>query len=328
MQNKEISLAGEYAKNSRKIQNFIFSYGFYILFVLVLIFFGIKSPTFIQLSNFKQIFTSMTYVLIGACGAAVVVITGNMELSIGSIAIFAASIMNFMDAASVPLGVMLITSVLIGAVIGAINGFLITTFKMNSMLTTLGLQLVYRGIALILSNNGYYRYSSEFKNTVSGMSFLGFPISVWITIFAVIVLTVVMAKTRFGAYCYAVGCNAGAAKTVGVPVKKTLIGSFVICGMCAALCGAFYCMNVAQFDYAIGNGLEFTAIAAAVIGGTSLLGGRGTIFPGAFFGVALLYVINNGLTVIGASPFLYSFVRGLIIFLAMYVDSMKHFKKK
>ena len=313
---------------SKKAQNFVFTYGFYCLFVVVCIFFGIKSPTFLSLPNIKQIFSSMSYVLIGACGATLTVITGNMELSIGSIGIFEASIMTIADTAGMPFWSMIIMVILIGAALGAVNGFLVAQLKMNSMLTTLGMQLVYRGVALMISTEGYYRFSDAFKETVKSFNFLGFNLVVWIAIIAVIILTFIMAKTKFGTYCYAVGCNKNAAKAVGIPIKKTVITSFVICGMCAAISGFAYCMNVAQFDYAIGNGAEFTAIAAAVIGGTSLLGGRGKVFPGTFFGVALLYVINNGLTVIGASPFLYNLIRGLIIFLAMYFDALKHYKKK
>ena len=312
----------------RRIQDFVFSYGFYLLFVIVVIFFAVKSPTFLSMTNIRQIVSSMSYVLVAACGATIVVITGNMDLSIGSIGIFAASVMTYADAANMPFGVMVLLTILIGMGLGLVNGILVAHFKMNSMLTTFGTQLLFRGLALIISTDGYYRFSNGFKDTVKSVNFLGFKMGVWLALIVMVILIVVLMKTKYGTHCYAVGCNEKAAKAVGINVKKTVIASFMVCGVCAAISGFIYCMNVAQFDYAIGDGAEFNAIAAAVIGGTSLLGGRGKVFPGTFFGVLLLYVINNGLTVIDASPFLYNMIRGLIIFLAMYFDALKYYKKK
>ena len=324
----ERTAAAPNAGLGRKVQDVVFTYGFYILFLFVLIYFGIKSPTFLKAANIKQIISSMSYILIGACGATIVVITGNMELSIGSIGIFAASVITLADDRGVNFWVLILIVVLVGGALGAVNGFLVTYLKMNSMLTTLGTQLVFRGLALIISTEGYYRFSKSFKNTVKGLTFSGLKPGVWISLIVVLILAVLLGRTKIGAHCYALGCNEQAAKAAGIQTRKTLMTAFIVCGMCAGLSGFCYCMNVGQFDYAIGNGAEFMAIAAAVIGGTSLLGGRGKVFPGTFIGVALLYVINNGLTAIGASPFLYNLIRGMIIFIAMYFDSLKHYKKK
>jgi ribose/xylose/arabinose/galactoside ABC-type transport system permease subunit len=142
-----------------------------------------------------------------------------------------------------------------------------------------------------------------------------------------IVLQVVLGQTKFGAYCYAIGNNEAAAIKLGIPVKLVELAVFCISGACGAISGLLSSMYLGEITAFTGRGMEFQAVAAVVIGGTSLFGGRGAVLPGTMAGVLLLIVINNGLGTRGVSPYVYPFVAGAVVFFAIYLDSLKNLRR-
>lgn len=314
-------------KLSRSPKDFVLSYGFYLLFIIVVVIYTCKAPTFLSANNLISILNAATFSLLAAAGTTLVFISGNMDMSIGSIALVSAATVAMTTRAGVPPLAAVALAILAGAVIGLLNGILVAYGRMNSMLTTLGLMIAYRGLGLQITGGRQISLAREFKNFAK-IRILGIPVWVALCIAAMILLQIVLKKTRFGAYCYALGCSENAAKKVGIPVRRVKIAVFVISGVCAAITGIIIATKLGLIRNTIGKGMEFDIVAAIVIGGTSLLGGRGNVLPGTFLGVLLLTVIDNGLAMVGASPYVYPFVKGLIIFAAMYMDSLRSLRRK
>jgi ribose/xylose/arabinose/galactoside ABC-type transport system permease subunit len=308
-----------------KAQNILLSYGFYILLVLFIIFFSIVSESFLTASNWTQISIVACFLLTASAGLTTVIITGNIDLSLGSVAYVAAAMVYVTSA--FPPALSILVGIAAGIVAGLINGVLVSHLRMNSLLTTLGILIAYRGISLVITG-GTVRPVSEGLRFLGGIKFFNFmPLVFLISFVVMIMLQIVLSKTKFGAYCYAIGNSEQAADRIGIPVKMVKTVVFVISGTCGAISGILLPMYLGEVTTFTGRGMEFEAVAAVVIGGTSLFGGRGNILPGTFAGALLLIIINNGLGTIGVSPYIYPFVAGVVIFLAIYLDSLKNLRR-
>lgn len=315
-------------KKKFDISNFLLSYGFYILFVVMFIVCGIISPYFLTRDNLMQIMWGATTLLVVAAGGTFVIVTGNMDMSVGSVALCSSAIAVYAMNHGAGFAQMVILIFVVGAVIGAVNGILVTYCKLNSMLATLGMMILLRGIALNITNGGAQTgLPPEFK-MIADSRIGGISVLILVSLIILLVFQCVLRKTRFGAYCYAIGCSEESAKRIGLPLKRVKMAVYILSGICAAFVGFVACSKVGTYSGTIGNEMEFDVVTVCVMGGTSLLGGRGNIFPGTFIGVVLLYLINNILALTGASPYIYPFAKGLVIFAAMYVDALKNFRKK
>ena len=313
------------SRNAFKVQNILLSYGFYILLVLFIIFFSIVSESFLTASNWTQISIVACFLLTASAGLTTVIITGNIDLSLGSVAYVAAAMVYVTS--GYPPAISILVGIAAGIAAGLINGVLVSHLRMNSLLTTLGILIAYRGISLVITG-GTVRPVSEGLRFLGGIKFFDFiPLVFLIGFVVMITLQIVLSKTKFGAYCYAIGNSEQAADRIGIPVKMVKTVVFVISGTCGAISGILLPMYLGEVTTFTGRGMEFEAVAAVVIGGTSLFGGRGNILPGTFAGALLLIIINNGLGTIGVSPYSYPFVAGVVIFLAIYLDSLKKLRR-
>jgi len=312
-------------KKAFKVQNILLSYGFYILLVLFVLFFSVVSESFLTASNWTQISIVACFLLTASAGLTTVIITGNIDLSLGSVAYVAAAMVYVTS--EFPPAVSILVGIAAGIVAGLINGVLVSHLRMNSLLTTLGILIAYRGISLVITG-GTVRPVSEGLRFLGSIKFFNFmPLVFLISFVVMIVLQIVLSKTKFGAYCYAIGNSEQAADRIGIPVKTVKTVVFVISGTCGAISGILLPMYLGEVTTFTGRGMEFEAVAAVVIGGTSLFGGRGNVLPGTFAGALLLIIINNGLGTIGVSPYIYPFVAGVVIFLAIYLDSLKNLRR-
>jgi inositol transport system permease protein len=327
MMNETLMKKNQYRPDlSEKVRNFFLTNGFYFLCLIVILVFTCINATFFSVKNLFQVLTASSFLFATAAGVTVVIITGNMDLSVGSVALLCASIMFVVSNAGASALVTLIFGLLTGLIVGLINGLLVSYLKMNSMILTLGLLIGYRGLGLKLINGTQVPVPAEFK--VFGKLKFGDLYAIVIVCFIlIIILHILLTRTRFGKYCYAIGCTEVGAKRVGIPVNKVKIAAFMISGFCAAVAGCIIAARLGLVHSYIGKNMEFNAIEAAVIGGVSLAGGRGKLLPGTLFGVLLIYMINNGLSIIGASEFVYPFAQGIIVFAAMYMDALKNFKR-
>ena len=306
------------------IKRLFFSYGFYILiFLLIIIFTSTLSAQVLNIAEGNSVIISSEATL----DIAGLELTPNADYSIvGSIAYIAASVA-YLSADQGPI-ITILAVIFVGAFLGLINGFLIAYLKMNSLLTTLGLLIAYRGISLVITGGTVQKIGEQLSNFGNYKFFGFFPLIFAVSLILVIGIQFIMKFTRFGRYCYAIGNNEISANKLGIPVKKIKLYSFIIAGICGALSGLLLAMYLGEVTTFTGRGMEFQAVAAIVIGGTSLFGGRGSIMPGTFAGVLLLVIINNGLGSMGVSPYVYPFVAGSIIFLAIYLDSIKNTSSK
>jgi ribose/xylose/arabinose/galactoside ABC-type transport system permease subunit len=307
------------------LRDFFFSYGFYLLLLFAVLLFSVISNSFLTVDNWTQISIVSCFLLTASAGLTLVVITGNIDLSVGSVAYLSAVIVyltaDYSPFASIVLGI------LVGVACGLFNGFLVAYLRMNSLLTTLGLMIAYRGICLVITGGSMHPVSAGMA-ALGKVKFFGvLPLVFLVSLAVLIILQVVLSRTKFGAYCYAVGNNESAATKIGIPVKLVKMGVFVISAVCAAITGLLLPMYLGEVTTFVGRGMEFQAVAAVVIGGTSLFGGRGKVLPGTLAGVLLLIIINNGLGTRGVSPYVYPFVAGVVIFLAIYLDSLKHLRR-
>jgi ribose/xylose/arabinose/galactoside ABC-type transport system permease subunit len=310
-------------QNLKPIYNFILSYGFATVMVAVFIGLSIGTPNFLKISNLMNMMHAAVSTLILSLGLALVIMTRNLDISVGSVAFITATIGSIlMVHHHIPPAIAIFLIIAAGLCFGALNGFIVVVLGVNSFIATLGTMIALRGIALQILRGRVVSMPPEIRglgNVHMGPVF----IDVLISISIVLLVHLLHSKMRFGRYVMAVGSESEVAERMGVRVRRVIFLSFVLSGLFASVGGIFTMLQLGTVTLRMGIGLEFTAIAAIVIGGISLFGGSGSIFPGLLLGVYTLAIIENGLNHLGASPYAYSFVRGGLIFIAMYADSLR-----
>jgi len=288
--------------------------------VLIVYTFGAKS--FLTWNNMLQVLMDSSTLMVICSGLTLVILTGALDMSVGSVAFVSAALSVILIKSGFPVWLAILLSILAGALLGAINGLLITGLNMNPMLTTLGMMIGLRGLSLELTR-GMQIYIPRGLKQFGLTPIAAVPLIVIVGLVMLVIAQGVLKRTTFGRHVIALGCNDASARKVGINVRLNKFIVFVVSGVCAGIGGIVSMINMGAVQPYLGKGMEFTAVAAVVVGGTSLFGGKGSFVPGTLMGVMMLSFIENGLGLMGASPFIYPFVRGLIIFTAMYADSLK-----
>jgi ribose/xylose/arabinose/galactoside ABC-type transport system permease subunit len=298
-------------------------YGFIIVLVAVYVAFSVTAPSFFGLANLIDILHVVAPMIIVASGMALVVISGKLDISVGSIAYVASAIFALlMRDGEVPFAVGLLAAIGAGLVLGAVNGLIVVGLKVNPLIATLGTMIAFRGFGLSLTDGGLIEMPGAIKPL--GNTMLG-PIFVDTAIALVVLLAVHLMhrRTTFGRQLTAMGNDEDVARRIGIPVERRTIAALLLSGVLAAAAGVMYTMQVAVSTAKIGEGMEFTAVAAVVVGGISLFGGRGNILTSVILGSLTFQMIRSGLQHIGANPYSYRLVEGVVIFVAMYADALK-----
>lgn len=311
----------------------------FIVLIVLMVFFSIAANNFLSVNTALLIGKHVALYGILAIGMTYVIITGGIDLSVGAIVGLGGMIAGglIQNGLAIPaLGVKLFFSIpmvviitmLLGAFIGYINGIIITKFNVAPFIATLGMVYVARGIANITSNGATY---SDLKGYAGlgnqGWSFfgsrlLGIPVGLIILVILAIILAIVLKNTSFGWHVFSIGGNEKAAKLSGVKVNKVKIFVYMISGVCAAVVGIIASSQLAASHPATGESWEMNAIAAAVLGGTSMAGGIGSI-GGTIVGAFVIGVINDGMIMCGVSEFWQMVIKGLVIVLAVIVDQFQ-----
>jgi rhamnose transport system permease protein len=284
----------------------------------------LKSPDFLFSSNgWRDLLLTPSLLLLLAVGQAVVIITRNVDLSVGSTlgltAYFTGNL--FVDHPGIPIIVVFLLGLLFGAFLGFINGFLVTFFNVPALVITLGTLYIYRGIFLTWAGSNRINASdmpSSFLD-LGTKQILTIPV---LTIIGLAVLALVgyyLYTARGGRELYAIGSDPDAAKLYGLPVKRRVLGAFVLCGALAGLAGVVYAARYGTVSSGAGLNMELQAVGAAVIGGVAIFGGSGTVW-GAAIGAFLLVTINRALPVVGISDFWQRAVVGALIIAAVVLD--------
>ncbi|ODS82440.1 MAG: ribose ABC transporter permease [Cytophagaceae bacterium SCN 52-12] len=297
-------------------------YGIAIAFVLICVLLSILHPAFLTLSNLRVILTQVSINALLAFGVTFVIITGGIDLSLGSVlavAGIAAAIFAHPD--SYPLVVPLAAGIGTGILFGAFNGFVITKSKVPPFIVTLGTMTIARGLALIFSNGRPVSNLSDAFNFIGGGTIRGIPFPIVILVFTFIVCALLLGRTTWGRYMYAVGGNELAARASGINVNKVKMMVYTLCGGLAGIAGVLLTSRITTGQPNAGMGFELDAIAAAIIGGTSTSGGTGNMV-GTLLGALLIGVISNGLDLMNVSSYYQLVIKGLIIVGAVVLDSV------
>ena len=294
-----------------------------ILFAAVLAVFGVMSPKFLSGDNLVNILIQTSATGIVAAGLTFVLLTAGVDLSVGAIMFVGAAVAGKMVLAGQPLPLALAAMLGVGLMFGAINAFFVTSLRIVAFIVTLATLFVGRGFALWITETRAMNLPESFLHLGSARA-AGIPLPVVLFATVVAVAQLVLAHTPFGRQIYALGNSPENARKAGVRADRILFAVYVISGFCAALGGVISLAQLGAVSPKFGLDYEFKAIAAAVLGGTSLFGGRGRVFPGTVLGAVLIQSVENGLNILNADPYLYPLITSSIIFMAVLLDSARN----
>lgn len=285
---------------------------------------GVFSSGFLELSNLLNVLNQVSINGLVAIGMTFVIITGGIDLSVGSTLALSGAMLAAMLKAGVPGGAAICGAVLVGAFLGAFNGFTISRFRLQPFIVTMATMTIYRGTTLVFTNGRPITgLGKDALYLAMGQGrFFGIPYNGLLFIFALCVTAYILSRTVFGKGVYAIGGNAEAARLSGISVQSTQIWSYVLSGAFAALAAVILVSRLDSAQPVAGQGYELDAIAAVVLGGTSLSGGRG-MMVGTLIGALIIGVLNNGLNLMEVSAFYQQIVKGAVILLAVLMDQKK-----
>ncbi len=326
-------------RNTNLVRLILEGRAFFALIVIIAVF-SFLSPYYFTLGNFLTMASHVAIFGILAIGMLLVILNGGIDLSVGSTLGLAGCIAGFLmqgvtlTAFGVilypPVWAVVVITCALGAVVGAVNGVLVAYLKVPAFVASLGVLYVARGIALLMTNGLTYNNLGgrpELGNT--GFDWLGFnrlagiPIGVIVLAVLAIICGIVLSRTAFGRWLYASGGNERAADLSGVPVKRVKVIVYVLSGVCAAIAGLVLSSQLTSAGPTAGTTYELTAIAAVVIGGAALTGGRGTV-RGTMLGAFVIGFLSDGLVIIGVSAYWQTVFTGAVIVLAVLMNSIQY----
>ena len=315
----------------KSIKQFLIKYGIFFVIILLIVLFSFSNPEFFTLKNFLLMFQQLSPFGIAVIGMIFVLLTGGIDISVGRVMFVSCVVMGEVIRA---LPENILTSpllyvicfgivIIIGGLFGFTNGFLITRLNVHPFLVTLVTGYIARGIGLSIAGANKYNVNAIAAVT-NGRILGGIPVVTIIFLVFAVIMQYVLKSTRFGKFTMAVGNNRVAASQVGINVNRQLISVYIICSVAAAIGGLFSAGQISEVFTTFGETNEFQIISSAVIGGVSLFGGKGSVLPGAVIGVLLIQIVLNGLSMLNASVYVFNIVRGLIIFIAVMMDSVNN----
>lgn len=294
-----------------------------LLFAALLGLFGSLSPKFLTGSNLLNLLIQSSSTAVVAIGMTFVLLTAGVDLSVGAIMFVAAAVAGKLVLAGTPLAAVLLVMALIGLVFGSVNAFLIVRLRIVAFIVTLATLYLGRGLALWITETRAMNLPATFL-AIGTRRLLGIPVPVLVFLAILVLAHVVLRHTPFGRQLYAVGQDLERARKAGIQTGRILTVVYLVSGLCAAIGGMLSLAQLGAVSPTFGTNKEFSAIAAAVLGGTSLFGGRGQAFPGTVLGALLMQSVENGLVILNADPYLYPLITSAIIFLAVLTDSLRN----
>jgi len=304
-----------------------------IALILMITAFGLFAEGFFTLNNCLTVLQQISVNICLSVGMTLIILTGGIDLSVGSVLAFSGAIMAGMlksgmelEGLNLYIGFTVIGAIcggiLIGSSLGLFNGFMITRFRVPPFVATLAMLTIARGATkLYTGGEAITGLGDNFAQIGSGRLILGIPNQVFIAALVVGIASILLTKTRFGRHIYAVGGNEEAAKLSGLNVKRIKIMAYSIAGALSAVGGLMLTSKLNSATPVAGEGYELDSIAAVVIGGTSLSGGRGSVW-GTVLGALIIGVLNSGLVIMGVDPFWQKVIKGFVILLAVVIDRL------
>jgi len=297
--------------------------GLFIVFVGTLILFSTFNEYFASVASLKILLVTVVYTGIVLIGQALLMIVGELDLSVGAIASLGSITTGMMLAGwNLPLPVAALLGVGIGTFVGFLNGFITVKIGIPAFITTLAMLFLARGISYVLSGGDPVYPLPQNAGDLSRPMILGFPSVVWIFLILFMCSDQFVRRSVLGRKFYLIGGNQVAARLSGIKVDKIKIGLFMLCGGLSAFAGILLMSKLQRSDPVTGLGWELSVIAAAAVGGIKLTGGGGSL-TGAFIGILFLQVILQGLVMIGLNPFLLEAVVGAVMIMAVWIATLK-----
>lgn len=307
----------------RTVTKDLSKFGIYIAFTIIFICLSLLSPRFLTVSNMVNITRQVSFNGIIAIGMTFVVMTGGIDLSVGSVVALTGIVSASFSVAEAGKEIPLFAALMIGAAVsllcGFLNGFMVTKGKVAPFIATMVMMTVVRGVALVYSNGRPITGYNEAYKAIGQGSLLGIPIPVLIFVAVIIISTLLLHYSRFGRHVYAVGGNIISAKASGLNVNRIITQVYMLSALFAGVAGIALSSRVNAASPTSGEGYELDAIAAAVIGGTSLSGGSGIII-GTVVGALIIGIISNGLDILNVSAYYQKIIKGVIILIAVLSD--------
>ncbi|WP_159314449.1 ABC transporter permease [Mammaliicoccus sciuri] len=296
----------------------------FIGLILLIVVISIMNSAFLDLSNLLNLLRQVSINGLIAFGMTFVILTGGIDLSVGSILALSSAFTAILITSGLDPIVALIVGVLGGFLLGVFNGVLVTFGSIAPFIATLATMTIFRGLTLVVTDgNPITNLGDSYMFQLFGKGyFFGIPVPAVTMIIVFIILAIILQKTTFGRHTYAIGGNEVASKISGIKVNRVKILIYGISGLMSALAGAILTSRLNSAQPTAGTSYELDAIAAVVLGGTSLTGGKGRIV-GTFIGVLIIGVLNNGLNLLGVSSFYQQVVKGIVILIAVLIDRKK-----
>lgn len=303
-------------------------FGIVLILILICITLSVLTPSFLSIKNFVNVLRQVSITGIIAVGMVFVVVTGGIDLSVGSITGVVAMIASSLaHPGEYPLIVPVLVGLLAGIAAGAVNGIIIAYGEVPPFITTLGMMTSLRGLALLYNNGRPIIDLSEEYTAIGGGKLGGIPYPVVIFLVVIVIGVLFLRFSIFGRHVYAVGGNEQSAKVSGINVKKIKLMVYMTAGFVAALSGIIISSRVMSGSPSAGEGYEMDAITACVIGGASLSGGEGSVIS-TVIGALIVGVLNNGLDLLKVSSYWQQIVKGIIIIAAVLIDVKTKAKRK
>jgi len=323
---RELSLAAPRKASVRPLLRHVQEYGILAAFIIEFAFFSLASDHFLTPENLINVTLQTSIIAIIAAGMTFVILTAGIDLSVGSLValtgVVAAWILKFNLPPAIGLSLAIAGGLLVGVLSGAIAGFFITYFRVTPFITTLALMTVWRGVAYIWVDGRPIWGLPPIFDALGGSRIFGIPFPSLVMLSVFLLAWFTLRHTPFGRHVYAVGGNAEAARLAGIATRKTLLLVYIICGAMASLSGILLASRMSSGQPNAGLMYELDVIAAVVVGGTSLFGGRGSV-AGTFIGAMLIGVLRNGLNLTGVGSYVQQVVLGIVILLAVLLDQLK-----
>ena len=305
--------------NAAAVKKIFSAYSLYILLLVLIIVVSVLNTNFLSAQNIKNIFQQVSINGILAVGMTFVIITGGIDLSVGSLLGFSGVIAaSLVSGGGNPL-LAVLAGIAAGLVFGVVNGVLVSYAKIVPFIVTLGMLSIARGFTNVYTHGSPIIKLNKAFTALGQSSFLGIGLPVWIFVCMLLVGYVLLHTTKLGRYTLAVGGNESAAKTSGINTAKIKMFAYTFTGFCCGLAGILMNAKTNAGAPNAGTGYELDAIAAAIIGGTSPSGGKGSIF-GTLLGVLIFGIIQNALDILNVSSYIQQVIKGLIIIGAVWAD--------
>lgn len=296
----------------------------YMLVVLIVAF-SILEPNYLAFSNFRNVLIQATPLMILAFGQTLIVLTQGTDLSLGAQVSFVTVFTVYLAQRGIILEVAMLISVLCTVVIGTVNGLVVAKGNLPPFIATYGMQNIVNSISLLLAQGSSISYPGFTYRLVTETTILMIPLMVWVAAIMFVIVWIVLRKTKFGTNIHGLGGNKEALTLAGINPDRYLIQTYAFAGLIAGVAGIITLCRVESGQTTVANGWEFQAVAAALLGGSSMREGKGGV-TGTIFGVLLIQIIKNGLNVVGVTSIYQNAIIGSIVLAAIIIDAVIRFR--